>query len=39
VTLGVPHGPTAETAAALLQTAFSGYTFETRIIIDTLDAR
>ena len=34
VTLGVPHGATAETAAELLRTAFAGYTFETRIVID-----
>jgi fatty-acyl-CoA synthase len=36
VTLAVPHGPGAETAEQLLRTAFSGYTFETRIVIDTL---
>jgi fatty-acyl-CoA synthase len=36
VTLGVPHGPGAETAEQLLRTAFSGYTFETRIVFDTL---
>ena len=36
VTVGVPHGVTAETAAELLRTAFAGYTFETRIAIDTL---
>ena len=36
MTLGVPHGATAETAAELLRTAFAGYTFETRIVIDTL---
>jgi hypothetical protein len=36
VTLGVPHGAAAETAAELLRTAFAGYTFETRIVIDTL---
>ena len=34
VTLGVPHGAMAETAAAQLRTAFAGYTFETRIVID-----
>jgi hypothetical protein len=32
----VPHGPGAETAEQLLRTAFSGYTFETRIVFDTL---
>ena len=36
VTLRVPHGATAEAAAELLRTAFAGYTFETRIAIDTL---
>jgi fatty-acyl-CoA synthase len=36
VTLVVPHWATAETAAARLRTAFAGYTFETRIVIDTL---
>ena len=35
VTLGVPHGASAETAADLLRTAFARYTFETRIVIDT----
>ena len=34
VTVGVPHGARAETAEQL-RTAFSGYTFETRILIDT----
>jgi fatty-acyl-CoA synthase len=34
VTLGVPHGATAETAAAQLRTAFAGYTFETRVVVD-----
>ena len=36
VTLGVPYGAMADTAAALLRAAFAGYTFETRIVIDTL---
>jgi hypothetical protein len=35
VTLGVPHGATAETAAEQLRAAFAGYTFETHIVIDT----
>jgi fatty-acyl-CoA synthase len=36
VTVRLPHGAGAETAEQLLRTAFSGYTFETRIVIDTL---
>jgi fatty-acyl-CoA synthase len=35
VTLGVPSGTAAETVAHSLRTAFAGYTFETRILIDT----
>ena len=35
VTLDVPSGPTAESVARSLRTAFAGYTFETRVIIDT----
>ena len=36
VTLSVPHTATAETVPELLRTAFAGYTFETRITIDSL---
>ena len=36
VTVGVRHGAGAETAEQLLRAAFSSYTFETRIVIDTL---
>jgi fatty-acyl-CoA synthase len=35
VLLRVPSGPAAETVADSLRTAFAGYTFETRVTVET----